>query len=577
MPVAALALGLGFLLGLGVLFAWRRSHGADADAGAKVLAVLPFENLGDSADAYFADGVADEVRGKLAGLQGLSVIARSSSDEYRDSRKRPEQIARELGADYLLIARVRWSKAPGGLSRVRVTPELVDARPGQAARTRWQQPFDAAMTDVFQVQAEIAGKVASALDVTLGDTARRQLAARPTANLTAYDAYLQGLALVNAGNDSVTVRKSVRFFEQAVALDSGFVAAWSRLARGRSFLYALRAPKDSALAAAALQATERTRALAPESPEAFLAARGYYGNVLGDSRRALAAADSGLQRDPNNADLLGSAATEHSRLGRLELSVELFQRAIALDPRSAERLLVMANVLEKLGRHGEAGAALDRALLLGPSNMGARRQRVWIWLLQGDIDAARRVVREAPPDVDRAALGAGLALYGDLYWVLDEQTQQLVLTLPPSAFQDDRASWALVRAQMYTMRGQVALARTYADTAHREFIAPNRLKSTGGADEVADALALAYLGRKAEAIVLAKRGVELGRGLPEAYAYNRLQLARIYLGTGEREAALDELEAIVRLPLSITPAFLRVDPRFAELKGNPRFDRLVGG
>src|SRR6185503_15456 len=155
-----LALALGFLLGLGVLFGWIRSRGGAEPAGpgtAKLLAVLPFENLGDSTDEYFADGITDEVRGKLATLGGLKVIASSSAGQYKHSTKTPQQIAQELGVQYLLVGKIRWEKQAGGQSRVRVSPELVQVTPGGAPTTRWQQPFDAALTDVFQVQADIAG------------------------------------------------------------------------------------------------------------------------------------------------------------------------------------------------------------------------------------------------------------------------------------------------------------------------------------------------------------------------------------------------------------------------------------
>ena len=214
-PGAAVALVLGILIGLGVLFAWRRSSSAAAGGtGPKVLAVLPFENLGDSADAYFADGVADEVRTKLAQVGGLEVIARGSSVEYRGTTKRPAEIARELGADYLLAGTVRWEKAPGAASRVRVTPELVDARPGEAARTRWSEQYDAALTNVFEVQAGIAGKVASALDVALADSVRDELASRPTGSLAAYDAFLQGEAASQSmiAQDAPTVRRAMAFY-----------------------------------------------------------------------------------------------------------------------------------------------------------------------------------------------------------------------------------------------------------------------------------------------------------------------------------------------------------------------------
>ena len=133
--------------------------GAALPAGATV-AVLPFENLGDSTTDYFADGVTDAVRGKLSSLPGLQVIASTSSNEYKGSGKSLPVIARELEADYLLIARIRWAKAPDGSSRVKVSPELVDVGRGGAPKVKWQQPFDAEITDVFTVQADIADEVA---------------------------------------------------------------------------------------------------------------------------------------------------------------------------------------------------------------------------------------------------------------------------------------------------------------------------------------------------------------------------------------------------------------------------------
>src|SRR4029077_1573756 len=152
--------------------------------GTKLLALLPFENLGSADDEYFADGVTDEIRGKLAALPGLRVTASRSAAEYKKSTKDLATIARELGVDYLLVGKVRWEKS-GDKSRVRVSPELIQVSTGS---TRWQQPFDANLTDVFQVQADVASQVAQALDVALGSGAKETLAERPTANLAAYDA-----------------------------------------------------------------------------------------------------------------------------------------------------------------------------------------------------------------------------------------------------------------------------------------------------------------------------------------------------------------------------------------------------
>ena len=265
-PVAAMALGLGLLIGLGVLFAWRRSQAGEGKTdGAKALAILPFENLGDTADAYFADGVANDLRTRLSQVAGLSVIARTSSNEYRQTEKPVQEIARELGVDYVLTATVQWEKVPGRAHRVRVTPELVDVRPGQAPRTRWGQPFDAEMTGVFQVQADIAGRVAQALDVELSDSARRQLAERPTRSVAAYDAYLRGEEIAHSlgASNPTTLRQAVAYYAQAVALDSGFIQAWAQLSAAHSSLYFFSTP-TSADADAARRAARASAGAGPE-------------------------------------------------------------------------------------------------------------------------------------------------------------------------------------------------------------------------------------------------------------------------------------------------------------------------
>ena len=237
----AVILLAGFLLGLGVLFAWRHSldgGSAASTGGPRVLAVLPFENLGDSTTEYFADGITDAVRGKLSSLPGLQVIASTSSNEYKGSGKPLPVIARELEADYLLIARIRWAKAADGSSRVKVSPELVDVGRGGAPKVKWQQPFDAEITDVFTVQADIADQVADALDLALGTGQKQTLTERPTANLEAYDAFLKGEAsggLTIA--DAPTLRNAINYYEQAVALDSTFAVAWAALGRAQGQYY----------------------------------------------------------------------------------------------------------------------------------------------------------------------------------------------------------------------------------------------------------------------------------------------------------------------------------------------------
>jgi eukaryotic-like serine/threonine-protein kinase len=579
-PVGVLMLALGFVIGLGVLFAWRRSHGStEEESGTKRLAVLPFENLGDSTTAYFADGMTDEVRGKLATLPGLEVTASRSAGEYRHTTKTLPQIARELGVDYLLIGKIRWEKTAAGTSRVRVSPELVRVSQGGAA-TKWEQPFDAALTDVFSVQADIAGKVASALNVALGDSTKQQLAARPTQNLAAYDAFLKGEAASQgiAVNDPPSMQRAIAFYEQAVALDSTFSEAWAQLARAQAWYYSLGTPVPAA-GEAARRAAERAAALAPGRPESQLALGYYWQYVTGDNARALAAYEAGLKVAPGNADLLTGSALAEQSLGRWEEALRHLQRAQTLDPRAVLTARRLATTLVWLRHFPEALPQAERAITLAPTNLAVIEARAFVPLCQGDLAGARAVLRAVPAEVEPTALAAFFGVYADLYWVLDDAQQQLLLRLRPSAFGDDRANWGIVLAQTYYLRGDRANARIYADSARMAFEENIKATPDDPQQHALLGLALAYLGRKADAIREGQRSVELQPISKDAFSgpYMQHQLVRIYVLTGEPDKALDLLEPLLKIPYSLSPGILGIDPNFAPLKGNPRFQKLLAG
>jgi TolB-like protein len=236
--VAVLVLGT---VAVVAVFALRRDAGQEAvqvETGPKRIAVLPFENLGEAKDDYFAADIADEVRGKLTTLPGLEVIARGSSMPYKGTTKSPRAIARELGVRYLLTATVRWEKEEGR-SHVHVSAELVEVSGQGAPATRWQQPFEAELTGVFRVQADIASRVAQALDVALTSLAEKRLLERPTQSLEAYDAFLRAEA-VSSGlgvTDPPSLRRALALYEEAVTLDPAFALAWARLSMACGRLY----------------------------------------------------------------------------------------------------------------------------------------------------------------------------------------------------------------------------------------------------------------------------------------------------------------------------------------------------
>jgi TolB-like protein/tetratricopeptide (TPR) repeat protein len=571
------AMALGFLLGLGVLFGWLRSHGHadDTPTGVKRLAVLPFENLGSPEDEYFADGVTDEVRGKLASLAGLQVTARSSSGQYKKSTKSPQEIGRELSVDYLLTGTVRWEKAASG-NRVRVSPELIKV--GTAATT-WQQPFDASITDVFQVQADIAGRVSEALDVALGAPQKRTLAEKPTENLPAYEAFLKGEEASQglAANDLRDIDRAIDYYSKAVALDSTFVQAWVQLSRARSSSYYLGTPTPEE-AAGAKDAAARAERLAPGRPETELAIGDYRQFVLGDNQAAMTAYEAGLAKAPSDAELLTSAGRAEQSLGRWESSTKRFAKAGAVDPRSTLTARRQSLNLLWLRRYPESEAAANRGLAAAPNTLDLHRGKAMIWLAQGDLARAREVIRNIPAEIEPTTVVSDFATYWDLFWVLDEQQQQLLLRLRPSAFDDDRGAWGTAMAAVYHLRGDSARTRAYADSAATVYEA--QIKATPDNPQLYVLLGtvLAYLGRKDEAIRQGQKSLELAPISKDAYggAYDQHQMVRIYILTGEPDKALDLLEPLLKIPYFLTPAWLRIDPTFDPLRKNPRFQKLIG-
>jgi serine/threonine-protein kinase len=416
-----LLLGLGVLLGGCLLFGWIRSRRAPASAdaaGPRRVAVLPFDNLAGADKIYFAEGITDEIRGKLATVPGLQVTARTSSAQYAASTKRPEEIGRELGVAYLLSGTVRWDEEGGG-SRVRVSPELIEAATGA---TRWQQSFDAPMTDVFRVQADVAERVARELGVALAAGERRHLESRPTGDLGAYDLYLRGRYAWHQ-RTAAGLDQARRLLEQAIAIDPTFapahaaladvfavLALWNDLPPDQTYpraraaaLEALRL--DSTLASPwavlgdfnAMYAwnwaeSERNfrRSLAIEPNNAnthhwfngdYLLAAGRFDEAAREARRA-------RELDPLSLTINGGLGRALFSAGHPEEALAELRNAVAMDttfPLSNEYL---GSSYIALGRYGEAVPVLRRALEPGVRLSSSSRS----WAMP-----SRRVATEPRP------------------------------------------------------------------------------------------------------------------------------------------------------------------------------------
>jgi TolB-like protein/Flp pilus assembly protein TadD len=350
----------------------------------KRVAVLPFENLGSPEDDYFADGMADAVRGKLTSLRGVEVIARSSSVGYKKTSKTPRQIADELGVPYLLTATVRWQKG-GGSSRVQVSPELIQVKESGAPASRWQEPFDAALTDVFEVQAGIATQVAQALGVALATDDEKQLSTKPTLNLAAYDMFLKGLE-----NEHRFYSKEARLaFSRALELDPSFAMAMLGLARHTdddnqrvALLKRAAKEKDRLTELERLKvemalsfeekrvddganiASEIHNKFPADTQSAMVLATKEIRN--GNSDRAIKIFEELLSIDPNNAEAYNQIGYLYGWRGEYEKAAEAFKRYQLLEPDTPNPYDSLGEVQAYSGRYDEAIENLNRALAIKP-------------------------------------------------------------------------------------------------------------------------------------------------------------------------------------------------------------------
>ena len=562
------------VLGIGTFAALRMRGGSDAST--ERIAVLPFENAGSADDEYFADGMTDEVRSKLSTIGGLRVTARSSSSQYKRSRKTPRQIGKELEVQYLLTGTIRWMKG-NGVNRVRVTPELIQV---SNAESKWSQPYDTVLSDVFAVQAAIASRVAEALNVALAAPVQAHIAEAATSNIDAYDEFLKGEQITNSlgTTDVMVLTNGIEHYEKAVQLDSTFVRAWSAIARSLSLL-SNSAPSKEGVARAKF-AADRAIQLAPDRAESRLAMGTYLQNISLDYPAAREQYLEGLKHEPNNPDLLSGLATLERSLGKFDDALAHAKQAAAVDPRSVNSARRLAGAYHDLRRYQEELAAWDRALALAPTNLAIIQGKAFGYLSLGELDSVHALVAEKLKTVDTTALLVRFALYQETMWTLPPELWPKILKLTVADFGGDKGHWGLKLGHTYKLLGDTVRARMFGDTARLAFEA--QLKDFPERAQLRElrGRALALGGHRQEAVEEADRSLALRETTLDASLrpYVHFQVARILIQSGEYDRALDLIEPLLTTYASdLTPAYLKIDPTFKPLLGNPRFQKMLKG
>jgi TolB-like protein/Flp pilus assembly protein TadD/tRNA A-37 threonylcarbamoyl transferase component Bud32 len=554
----------------------RGSSHAAPGSDRKMVAVLPFENLGAGEDEYFADGITEEITARLAGLHGLGVISRTSTMQYKKTTKTMRQIGQELGVGYVLEGSIRWERAPGHGNRVRVTPQLIRVADDTHL---WASVYDTTLADIFAVQSSIAERVSDALDVALAEPERQALGAQPTKNLDAYSYYLRGLDYYNRSYDEQDLRNAVAMFDEAIRRDPSFALAYARLAQAHDGLYWFVSSTDERLALEK-RAVDRSLELDPALLEGHVALGYYYYHGHKDYDHALEQFAIAQQGQPSNSEVWAAVGYVQRRQGKLDEALTSFHKAFDLDPRSNQNASSLGETNMALGRFDEAEQYFKQATFLAPDWGLLYGYRAWLALVgRGDVDRMDRVLAEGVGHASIADMVRQVTWRGPLARLMDEQYQDQILHLPLEAFGTDSGGYYSWKAEVHAVRRQAQQARVYYDSA-RVVLEPLARKQPNAWIPHADlAVAYAGLGRKDDAI---REGREAAAVLPislDHYSGPNVvsRLAEIYAVVGEYDAAIDQLATVVSVPgdVTVTVALLRIDPVWAPLRGNPRFEALL--
>ena len=570
------------------LGAWARSRwgsagssSPDAGGGEPAVAVLPFESIaGDTASDPLALGVHAEVITQLAKLGGLRLASRGSTLEYQGSRKRQRDIASELGVTTLLTGSVQRSGR-----MVHVTMDLAEARSG---RSIWAESYDRELTaeNIFAVQADIARQVATALRLRLTAEQQTALARAPTTSLAALDRYHRALIDFGVGPSGKAV-VAAHLLEEAVSLDSGFVDAWSLLARVRSYMLRSGEAIDTT---PALRAVERTGALAPGSLEHRLALGYYRYYAHADFEGALQQFQAAERLAPGSADILTATALVLRRLGRWDETVAYLERARALGPRDVQLFSYLGDTYLLMRRWDDAQRTFDAALAVEPTGQNLILHQFDILIAgRGDTARARAFAATSASLLgpEWVAYTKGMvALMARHYAEADTAfgTYGAIARRPFSVDFPLAPTLGVALARRYA--GDDAGARRYADSTlvlgERELV---RRRGRGSVDlfgtqaivEVQMAAALAIKGQTANATALAERAASRWPVARDAADGGVLQeaLAGVYVLAGRPRDAVATLEALLAVPANTSVAELRLDPLWDPLRGRADFQALL--
>ena len=550
----------------------------------KSIAVLPFENLSeDKENAYFTDGVQDEILTYLTKIADLKVISRTSVLQYKSGVARNlREIAQQLGVANVVEGSVQRSG-----NRVRVNAQLVDARTDAHL---WALTYDRDLADVFAIQSEIAKAIADQLQAKLSPNEKKAIEQPPTTDLAAFDLYSRAKSLLLTAGFSATAdpdrRKAIELLDEAVKRDPSFFDAYCQLAYAHEQLYAIsgfdHTPARLALAEAAVQAATRLR---PDAAETHLARAQYLYNGLRDYAGALAELEIARRALPNDPRLFELTGYILRRRGQQEEGLQNLERAVELDPRNFYTLQQIGLSYQTLGRFAEAIAALDRALAIMPNNVETRANRgLWNICWKADTRPLHQTI-----DAILAQGPGAIASAADIWFFCALAERDPAAAERALVAVGDNPCWVDDTIQLSHSFGEGLLARMTKDEARArtafEAARAQQEKIVQAQPDYGPALCVlglidAALGRKDLALDEGRRAIAL-TPLEKDVSNGSLVLQYFAITAawaGDKELALQQLEAGLRAPtasLMLSYGALKLFPVWDPLRGDPRFEQIV--
>jgi len=552
----------------------------------KSIAVLPFENLSrDPDNAYFADGVQEEILTRLASIANLKVISRTSTQPYQRKPRNLAEIAKQLG-----VANILEGSVQKAADQVRVNVQLINA---QTDSHLWADTYDRKLTDVFGVESDIAKRIAESLRAKLTGREEQALAVKPTNNPEAYDAYLRGLAFEARSHapswftSTDLVWKAIGFYERAVQLDPNFTLAWARLSRMDAFLYFN--PVDPTAAArrdAAERALENAQKLEPNSPETLLALGYDQYWALREYGRAKTTFGRVSKMLPSSSEVPRALGLISRREGHWDQSIAYFEQALVLDPRNVELLITAAETYGMLRQFATALKLYDRALDIAPSDPDVMAGKASIYQAQGNLRQAASLLseinEETPAEETFHIKITQLRLernYSECVRLLQARQAQFHFNS-----QYEKALNPVWLAFMQRVAGNTAGAKITAERARNTLEPLYRHQPDNFVFAASLSQIYAAMGQKQSALKAAEESIVLLPSAKDRVSGPSLEqnLALIQAIFGENSRAIWTLTQLLQTaygswlydPVPITPALLRLDPFWDPLRTDPAFQKL---